>query len=439
MTGIAATSVTEHKGSAVPKGPFAPLAYPIGEIVDLTDLDLFLDGQPNAEFARLRREAPVYWNPEKEPYEPGFWAITRYHDIVHVSKNPQIFSSGKAGILITLGDPSTMDLQTVRALLGGMIAMDAPQHLAYRRIVTPGFAPKALAALESQIRARVNELIDAIAERGACDMVTTLSEQLPIWTLARIMGAPDADLPRIIDWTNRLTGTNDPDFNADPSETFGVYMDLLSYGREMMEHRRKHPTEDITSLVANAKLDGADGLQPWALDGFFLLMVIAGNETTRNTISGGMEAFGKHPDQWAKLRSDPSLLPNAVEEMLRYVSPVVYMRRTALKDTRIRDQEIREGDKVVMWYGAANRDEEVFADGERFDITRPNAREHLAFGIGPHFCLGARLGQMQIQIMYEELLRRLPDIHPSGPARRMRTNFINGIKSLPVEFTPEKR
>jgi linalool 8-monooxygenase len=425
----------------VEKGPFTQPAYPTEPIIDLNDLDLYLDGPPHAAFARMRKEAPIYWQDEhRTSWEPGYWAITRYADIVHISKNPQLFSSAK-GINITLGDPDVMNPQVVNALIGGMIGMDAPQHMAYRRICVPSFTPKAITGFEPRIRARVNDLIDQVALSGECDFVTTLAETLPIWTLAELLGAPQADLPLIIDWTNKLTGQSDPEFNPNaggPNEVVQTFFQLFTYGRALLEARRQEPREDLCSIVANATIEGAE-LAPGALDGFFLLMVIAGNETTRNTISGGLWELTRNPEQYAKLRANPALLPNAVEEMLRIVSPVMHMRRTVTEDTELGGQKMRAGDKVVLWYGSANRDEEIFPDGDRFDIERKNASSHLAFGIGPHFCLGSRLGQVQIRIMFEELLKRLPDIRAVKPPQRMRTNFISGIKHLDVAFTPERR
>ncbi len=419
----------------VEKGPFTEPAYPTAPIVDLNDLDVFLDGPPHSAFARMRREAPVYWQDEHRlSWEPGYWAITRHRDIVEVSKNPQIYSSAK-GINITLGDPEVMNPQVVNALVGGMIGMDSPQHMAYRRICVPSFTPKAIASFEPRVRARVNDLIDAVAAKGECDFVTTLAEQLPIWTLAEILGAPQQDLPRLIDWTNKLTGQNDPEFNPTAGSTIQTFFELFTYGRALLEARRLEPRDDLCSIVANATIEGAE-LAPGALDGFFLLLVIAGNETTRNTISGGLWELTRNPDQFAKLRANPALLPNAVEEMLRIVSPVMHMRRTVTTDTELSGQKLKAGDKVVMWYGSANRDEDVFPDGDRFDIERKNASDHLAFGVGPHFCLGSRLGQLQIRIMFEELLKRLPDIHAAAPPERMRNNFINGIKHLQATFTP---
>ncbi|HVJ53039.1 MAG TPA: cytochrome P450 [Aliidongia sp.] len=422
----------------VEKGPFTRPVYPTAPIVDLNNLDIYLDGPPHAAFKRMRHQAPIYWQDEhRTSWEPGYWAITRYADIVQISKNPQIFSSAK-GINITLGDPEVMNPQVVNALIGGMIGTDAPQHMAYRRICVPSFTPKAIAGFEPRIRARVNELIDRVAADGHCDFVTALAELLPIWTLAELLGAPQRDLPRIIGWTNRLTGQGDPEFNPNAEgqqEVVKVFFDLFSYGRALLEERRRAPREDLCSIVANATIDGAE-LPPGALDGFFLLLVIAGNETTRNTISGGLWELTRNPDQYAKLRANPALLSNAVEEMLRMVSPVMHMRRTVTEDTELGGQKMRAGDKVVMWYGSANRDEDVFPDGDRFDIERKNASEHLAFGIGPHFCLGSRLGQVQIRIMFEELLRRLPDIRAIEPPQRMRSNFIAGIKHLEAAFTP---
>lgn len=423
---------------AVEKGPRNRPVYDIGQILDLTDVALFADGQPWEAFRRMRNEAPVYWHDEKEPWEPGFWCLTRYADVVEVSKNPKLFSSAKGGHLINFGDPRLTDPATIKALLGNMIAMDPPEHRTYRRMVSPSFTPRKIRKLEGRIRERVRNILDGIAAKGECDFVTEIAELLPLYTLAELLGVPEADRPKLVDWTNRLTGLNDPDYAVTPEEATGTFMELFEYGRQLMAERRKHPTDDLMSAVANAEVEGAP-VPEFALDGFFLLMVIAGNETTRNTISGGMIALTENPGERRRLLDDPSLLPNAVQEMLRWVTPVMYFRRTATEDTEIRGQRIAEGEKVTMWYGAANRDEEVFPDGDRFDVTRKNAEDHLSFGAGQHFCLGSHLGALQIRVMYEELLRRFPDMHATGEPRRMHSNFICGIKNLPVAYTPEKR
>jgi cholest-4-en-3-one 26-monooxygenase len=254
---------------------------------------------------------------------------------------------------------------------------------------------------------------------------------LPIAVLCEILGVPDEDRHHIFEWSNLLVGGADPDLGGTLESVIPVYMQLFSYGQRMIEDRRRSPRGDLMTAIANAKMDDGQPIREDLLNGFFLLMVIAGNETTRNSIAGGMETLIQHPDEHRRLGADRSLLPTAVEEILRWVSPVLYMRRTATRSTEIRGVEIAEGDKVVMWYPAANRDAAVFPDADRFDVGRdPNP--HLAFGIGQHFCLGAQLARLQLRVMFEELLERLPRVELTGPVTRIRTNFLGAIKAMPV-------
>jgi len=258
-----------------------------------------------------------------------------------------------------------------------------------------------------------------------------VAAELPLIVLCELLGVPQEDRRLLFDWTNRLT-----DFLNDPMDFLAAYGELFAYGQAMTQRRREHPTGDLMSIMANARVDGQP-LDQQLLDGFFLLLVIAGNETTRNTISGGVLALSEHPEQRRLLLDDPSLIPGAVEEMLRYITPVIHFRRTATADTEIRGQQIRHGDKVVMWYPSANRDEDVFPNGDAFDVRRtPN--EHVAFGEGQHFCLGAWLGRLELRILFEELLRRLPDVEVAGPVTRLRSYFLNGITTMPVRFTPAR-
>ncbi len=419
------------------QGPAHAPVHDVGQIADLRNLDLWQVGRPHDVYTRLRAEAPVYWNDENwMEDEPGFWAVMRYDDIVEVSRNTETFSSAKGGIQIVNAKATRDNPAAMVAQRSNMISMDAPQHLVYRRIAVPPFAPKALAALEPRIRGRVREILEEVAPRGTVDFAPDIAWKLPLWTLCDMMGVPEADQAEIIDWTNKLTGLADRDVVESSEEGSAIFTKMFLYGRKAMVDRRARPTDDLMSLVANTQVDGAD-LPREALDGFFLLMVIAGNETTRNTISGGLLALAENPDQRELLLNDRALIVNAVEEMLRYVSPVVHMRRTATRDTVLAGQRIAAGEKVVMFYPSANRDNAVFPDGQRFDIRRENAAKHLAFGIGPHFCLGARLAQIQLRIMFEELLDRFPDIAPAGEASRLRSNFFAGIKSLPVTLMPE--
>ena len=407
--------------------------FDIGQICELDKWETFINGQPFELFERLRREAPIYWHEESLEFEPGFWALTKHEDVITVSKDPQTFSSAVGGHLMTMGDPAVVDPTAVAAIVGNMIGMDPPDHQIYRKMVAPSFTPKAIRSLEDDMRLKIRELLDNVSDKGEFNFVTEISEQLPLWVLCEMMGIEESERPRIRDLVNNLT---DASINADPDKSMQVwfnYMELFKMGRDMIEERRKNPTDDLMSVVANTKVEGGE-LPPELLDGFFLLMVIAGNETTRNTITGGLMALTENPEEREKLLKDPSLISNATDEMLRWVTSVIYFRRTATKDTQIRGQDIKKGDKVVMWYGSANRDEDIFENGHLFQVDRQNAKKHLAFGAGEHLCLGNRLGHMQIRILFEEMLERYPNIHSTSEPVRVPSNFLAGISELKVSI-----
>ena len=407
--------------------------YDIGQICELDKWETFINGQPFDIFKRLREEAPIYWHEESLDFEPGFWALTKHEDIVRVSKDPMTFSSAVGGHLMTMGDPEVVDPSAVAAIIGNMIGMDPPDHQIYRKMVAPSFTPKAIRTLEGDMRLKIRELLENVEDKGEFNFVTEISEQLPLWVLCEMMGIPESERPKIRDLVNNLT---DASIQQDPNNAFQIwvnYMELFKMGRDMIEERRKSPTDDLMSVVANTKIEGGE-LPPELLDGFFLLMVIAGNETTRNTLTGGLMALTDNPEEREKLLKDPSLISNATDEMLRWVTSVIYFRRTATKDTNIRGQDIKAGDKVVMWYGSANRDEDIFEDGHLFRADRENAKKHLAFGAGEHLCLGNRLGHMQIRILFEELLDRFPNIHSTSDPVRIPSNFLAGISELKVRI-----
>lgn len=407
--------------------------YDIGQICELDKWETFINGQPFDIFKRLREEAPIYWHEESLDFEPGFWALTKHEDIVRVSKDPMTFSSALGGHLMTMGDPEVVDPSAVAAIIGNMIGMDPPDHQIYRKMVAPSFTPKAIRTLEGDMRLKIRELLENVEGKGEFNFVTEISEQLPLWVLCEMMGIPESERPKIRDLVNNLT---DASIQQDPNNAFQIwvnYMELFKMGRDMIEERRKSPTDDLMSVVANTKIEGGE-LPPELLDGFFLLMVIAGNETTRNTLTGGLMALTDNPEEREKLLKDPALISNATDEMLRWVTSVIYFRRTATKDTNIRGQDIKAGDKVVMWYGSANRDEEIFEDGHLFRVDRENAKKHLAFGAGEHLCLGNRLGHMQIRILFEELLDRFPNIHSTSDPVRIPSNFLAGISELKVRI-----
>ena len=407
--------------------------YDIGQICELDKWETFINGQPFDIFKRLREEAPIYWHEESLDFEPGFWALTKHEDIVRVSKDPMTFSSAVGGHLMTMGDPEVVDPSAVAAIIGNMIGMDPPDHQIYRKMVAPSFTPKAIRTLEGDMRLKIRELLENVEDKGEFNFVTEISEQLPLWVLCEMMGIPESERPKIRDLVNNLT---DASIQQDPNNAFQIwvnYMELFKMGRDMIEERRKSPTDDLMSVVANTKIEGGE-LPPELLDGFFLLMVIAGNETTRNTLTGGLMALTDNPEEREKLLRDPALISNATDEMLRWVTSVIYFRRTATKDTNIRGQDIKAGDKVVMWYGSANRDEDIFEDGHLFRVDRENAKKHLAFGAGEHLCLGNRLGHMQIRILFEELLDRFPNIHSTSDPVRIPSNFLAGISELKVKI-----
>jgi cholest-4-en-3-one 26-monooxygenase len=380
-------------------------------------------------FEVLRRDAPVWFHPGTDEVE-GFWCIVKHADLVELSRDYGHASSALGGI--TLHDASAEDLELQRQM---MLMMDPPNHTKLRLLVNKGFTPRMIGRLDEHIRDIAKAIVDEVASRGECDFVVEVAAQLPLRVIVEMMGVPDADRPKIFEWTNRLIGSEDPEYNVSRDEAIGAATEMFMYSTELAAEKRKNPGDDIISTLLQAEVEG-NRLTDTEFNLFFQLLAVAGNETTRNLISNGMNFMFEHPDQWAKLVDDRSLLPGAIDEMLRYASPVMYMRRTAPEDFELRGQTIREGEKMALWYISANRDEDVFDDPQRFDVTRsPN--EYVAFGGGgPHFCLGANLAKLEIRVMFEELLNRLPDIARAGDIQRLRSNFINGIKHMPVKFTP---
>jgi cholest-4-en-3-one 26-monooxygenase len=399
--------------------------------VDLVDRDNYVEGVPHEMFEVLRREAPVYWH--EEPEGPGFWAVTRYDDVVTVNRDNELYSSARRSALLMEQDEESLAQQRLM-----MLNMDPPMHTRYRLLVNKGFTPRMVGRLEERARHYVNAMIDNVSEKGECDFVTDLAAELPLQVIAEIMGVPQEDRHLVFDWSNRMIGADDPEYSESREAAFEASAELYAYANQLAAKKRADPDDDIISVLLQAEVDG-DRLTELEFDLFFLLLTVAGNETTRNLIAHGQLALMEHPDQRTKLLADPALLPTAVDEMLRWGSPVMHFRRTAQRDTEIRGQRIGEGDKVVIFYISANRDEDVFDNPYVFDVERsPN--EHVAFGGGgPHFCLGANLARLEIRVMFEELLRRVPDMELSGPVQRLRSNFINGIKHIPVSFTPTTR
>ena len=399
--------------------------------IDLSNPDLFAAGPPHEAFKVLRREAPLFWNGNGG--SDGFWALTRYRDIWNVSLDPKTFSNARRGtILRDWNEEEAASNATI------MLNMDPPRHTKYRRLVNLGFSPKITNRLEHRMREITNRIIDKIAARGECDFVTDVAAELPLQVIVEMMGVPTEDRHQIFDWSNTMIGFDDPEYGNGSNEAGkAAAAQIYMYAHELATEHRRCPRDDMVSVLLAAEVEG-EKLSEIDFNSFFLLLLVAGNETTRNTISGGMLALIEHPEERARLLRDPSLFPTAVDEMVRWVSPVMYFVRTAMHDTEILGQPVRENQRVTLWYGSANRDEEHFADPDRFDVGRhPN--DHLGFGIGPHFCLGSNLARLEIRIMFEELLRRLPDIELAAPPTRLRSNFFGGVKHMPVRFTPERR
>jgi cholest-4-en-3-one 26-monooxygenase len=397
--------------------------------VDLVNPDTFVAGVPHHAFGIMRKEAPIYFH--KEEGGTGFWCVTKYDDVLTVSKDPHTYSSYRGGTNIQ--DYPAEDLSTIQLM---MLNMDPPQHNQFRKLASTGFTPRMVARLEPRIRASAKDIVDQVAAKGSAEFVTSIAAELPLRVIADLLGVPHDERQKLFDWSNRLVGFDDPEFQTSYADGKIAATELWMYATELGEKRKDLKGEDLVSVLVNAEIEG-ERLSEMEFSSFFLLLAVAGNETTRNLISGGLLALIEHPEERARLTKDLSLVPSAVEEMLRWVTPVMYFRRTVTKDTVLRGQKLHEGDKIVMYYSSANRDEDVFAASDHFDVGRtPN--EHLAFGAGQHFCLGSSLARLEIRIIFEEIARRMPDIELAGPVRRLRSNFINGFKSIPVGFTPER-
>jgi len=404
---------------------------------DLFDPATFEAGVPHPYFGWLREHSPVHWHDGRpgrellpgrfELDQRGFWAVTRHADVVHVSKNHALFSSERGSAVI--GDMPEMELAMIRQQL---IHMDPPRHSKLRNLVNRGFTPRMIGRMEPQLRELARAIVDKVAPKGECDFVTAVAAELPLLVIAELLGVPREDRWKLFAWSNRLIGADDPDY-GNPVDAQVAVMELFQYGAWLGDQRRADPKDDIVSTLVHADVDG-EKLGGLDFNMFFFLLVIAGNETTRNAISGGMQALCEHPAERALLIARPELLETAVDEIVRWVTPVMQFRRTATRDLELGGQKIRENDKVVMYYGSANRDPRAFAEPDRFDVSRdPNP--HVGFGIGVHYCLGASLAKLEMRIMFEELFRRIPDLELAGPVSRLRSNFINGIKSMPVRFT----
>jgi cholest-4-en-3-one 26-monooxygenase len=403
--------------------------------LDLSNPDAFNDGFPHEYFRVLRREDPVHWNETKCEVQrngPGFWSISKYEDVKFISRNPMLFSSWEGGTNIF--DLSDMDLEGARAM---MLNMDPPQHVKYRRLVAHNFTPRMIDKLEPHIRELAREIVDNVIERGRCDFVMDVAAQLPMKTIMEIVGVPEEDQSRLFDLSNMLVGFDDPDALGSFDDGKMAAAEVAMYGQKLRDIVAECPMNNLASALYHGKVDG-EQMDAFQYNYFFLMLMVAGNETTRTLTSQSMRLLMEHPEERRKLVENPSLIPNAVEEFLRYNPAVMYFRRTLTDDFELRGKKLKKGDKVVIWYPSANRDEDIFPDPDRFDVTR-DIPEHLGLGIGEHYCLGASFARCQLRSIFTEVITRLPDIELVGPIRYLRSNFIDGIKEMPVRFTPSAR
>ena len=398
--------------------------------IDLVSTDVFANGHPWQQYAWLRANDPIHSHAQADG--PGFWAITKYDDVRTVSRQPKLFSSYEAGVM--LGEPDEMGLAAQRLM---MLNMDPPQHDRFKLLVSRGFTPRNAQLLVERVAELAREIVDDVIERGECDLVHDVAGRLPSGLIAELMGIPREEGERLYELTELMHTTDDA--IVSPERRLQASIEMLTYAQTVAERKRREPGDDIASTLVQASVHG-DRLTDAEFQWFFLLLVNAGGDTTRNLVAAGVQLLFEHPAERTRLMADmDALLPSAVEEMLRYTSPVAHFQRTVMADTVVRGVPLAAGDRVVLFYGAANRDEDVFADPDRFDVGRtPNP--HVAFGAGgPHLCLGLHVARIEIVAMLRELLTRIPDLAPAAPLERLASSFIAGVRTMPVRFSPGAR
>jgi cholest-4-en-3-one 26-monooxygenase len=392
------------------------------EVPDVSHPDTFENGFPHAVFRTLRRESPVHWHEGDYQGGRGYWIVSRYETIKTISRHPLLFSSAKG-----------TSVEDGREDFVSMISMDPPAHRRYRALVSAGFTPKRIGEQEPHHHEIVRRILDGVVPQGRCDFVVDVAAQLPLRVIAELLGVPQSACDDLFAWSNRMIGNQDPEYAASLAEASQAAQEMFVFANGLAEDRLAHPKDDLMSAILHGEV-GGQRLSTFEFDTFFLLLALAGNETTRNLISHGLLLLLRYPDALEKLGRDASLLPGAVEEMLRFSSPVMYMRRTATEDTELQGQRIRKGDKLLMYYPSANRDEEVFDRPDAFDIERRD-NHHLAFGVGEHFCMGTHLARLETRVMFEGVLARMRDMELAGPVSYLRSNLIDGVKHIPLKFS----
>lgn len=394
--------------------------------VDLASPDTFVHGVPHETLTFLRRTDPVHWQPMER--EPGFWAVLRHADVVRVARQPEVFSANEGGIVV-----ENLPTETLARVRNMLVAMDPPRHSVHRAPLSPYFRARAIARLEEQVRDICRGIMTEARKGGEVEFVHDVASPLPTQVIGRLFGLPEQDWDYLQKLAERITSSQDPDLGGPEAGEATGGAEMAAYAVEFAAARRQRDaTEDLTSAILSSDFGG----QPMSVvdfGGFFVQLVTAGNDTTKGMLSSGLLTLLRHPGQLAELRADPSLLPHAVEEIIRYDNPLHYFRRTALVDTELAGIRIAAGDKVAMYYTSANRDEEVFDDPQSFDIHRhPNS--HLSFGMGGHFCLGVHLARLEGRVFFQELLDTFPDIELIGEPIRVRSNLNNSLKHLPIRL-----
>ena len=421
---------------------------------NLNNLDLFTKGQPFNLYKELRDNSPIFFHePMPMDPEPGYWAFTRYEDIKHVSMNPKIFSSQYAtGNMLTQGAEENRHPKLFKSTIDHMLNLDGQMHLNLRKEHMPFFKPGYVDDLRKKVSVKVTELLDIIAPMGQCNLVQQVSQQLPIYTLSEILGIPEEDRQKLVSWMEFLElaqyftyeiikeqNEGKTESTPDPAiiDMFNSMVDeMFDYGRFILKDKRENPSDDLLTAIANAEIDG-EKLSDEFLDGSWLLIIFAGNDTTRNTMSGGIKLLHENQTQKDLLMQNQDLIPNFINETVRCVSPVIHMRRTTLEETEINGQRIGAHEKVALWYGAANRDPAIFENPDEFNILRKNADKHLAFGIGRHTCLGKPVALMQLQEFYSQFLTRFQDFEMNGEWKVAPNNFVHAIQEMPIKFSPK--